>query len=70
MTSDAKRLYRTLLVALGGGIGTLSTSLAFEIAPKLVRFKDGIDPTLQGALVGACIVGLGVTAAALIEVEQ
>lgn len=68
MSND--RILGYLLTSLGMGIGTLSTSLTFEVAPSLVRFKDGVDPTLQGATVGACILLLAGIAVALVEVEQ
>lgn len=66
--NDAKRLYRYLLVALGASVGTLGTSLAFEVAPSLVRFKDGIDPMVQGSLVGGSIVLLLGLTVAMVEV--
>jgi hypothetical protein len=67
MSSD--RVLNYLLLALGSGIGTLSTSLLYEIAPSLVQFKEGVDPTLQGASVGLTIGLLLATAVVFTEMQ-
>jgi hypothetical protein len=70
MPSDERRLYRSLLAACGASVGVLATSLGYEVFPQVMAFKDGVDPTLQGAAVGGALIGLLALTAALIEVEE
>lgn len=67
MPSEEKRLYRTLLASCGATVGVLATSLAYEVFPEVMAFKDGVDPTLQGAAVGGALIGILAITAVLIE---
>jgi hypothetical protein len=67
MPTSETRLHRWSIATVGMGAGFCTASLGYELFPSMFAFKDGVNPMLQGALIGA--MALFGAVIALIEVD-